>query len=1104
MTTSSALSPRIRIFIGAPLEHQSELDSLQAAYATLMQSHCWAQIFANFNVSGRQLDLVIFTETTTLVIEAKGYNQPIRGGMNGLWEQRGPYGTKKIGNAYGQVLGAKNALRDEMQRVTRVDGYPNGLVAIVPNIPVGSCVTTGDFKAMVGREQDIAQMLARRSGALLTEEQCEALARRLCLEAIESIDVAVNEPMLAATRSYSTYIAAFAEFYGPQANKLLDDQYKYEESVVALTDVQSMAAESAEGVLIRGPSGCGKTLLATACAISCLEKNCIPIFVSAKDFNGQLQDLLDREVALLNSRSVRSIVNASKLLGKQIILFLDGYNECRDDLKVALTRSLKAFALRFGSGLVVSTQLDLSRPELLSMKTIIVMHPSDKLKTALARSEEQGDQARNFTVLLRAARSGLEAELVGKAGSMLAVGASRFALFDAYSRIKLGITASEGIRILSTFASILAKRACFSLSIREFDRLGDSVGLSREARDALFHSQLIYLRGDRVSFVHELFYAAFAAEAVIRSAGGDVSQIQSALNSPRFHSSRSFIIGGIEDDYVTQDVLETNTDQALLAACCRGECGSLAQSIVKCRIDSILDGMVAEARGIEFELIGEGWYGVTVVGTSLRTDINDCCNYLQAIGQSLTEGQYFDAVMAACKYMDEAIANAAGEFYSEAKLRKIPLRHALFSQAYVMNRTAAISQLVNFTHSGHLTIHSQQGREFGAAIKKAWLNAETPGQFYFLTALTKYTEYEKVAVPYVVRLLQNIRLYPYNLQLDLIYFSQYLRDVEDPHRTAMIDALQACLDKLGVMMNTIIFEALHDLGALQEAEYNHLEVVQHEIADALGTEGPEADQAAWSVFSCQFDHPFDSSYWEEIQKLDDVRKKLLLTKACRGAVLPYVSFLGILIRQLSEFDDPNVAYVIAPWTTLPDEKHFMPQDAIEVFITAHESLGRLGVELPESRGEASTNAERALLACGELFYWLNRYDVKHPQTSSHTNAAQIVLLDHYSCASVGAFYLTTSRMISANGERKSLVNNYPDLAVTICREALKRRDEQVSFYKCGFEDDVVSIAAFSIQVLGALGDRNDLNALRNLCDDDNYGVGALDAIKKIEARTSFG
>lgn len=1095
--------PRIRIFIGARLEHKSEHDCLRAVHAALMQSHRWAYVFANFNVSGRQLDLAIFTETTTLVIEAKGYTQPMLGGMSGPWEQRGPYGAKRIGNAYDQVLGAKNALRDEMWGITQVDGYPNGLVAILPDIPADSDLTYGDFKASVGGERSITQMLSQRSGALLTEELCEALARRLRLEAIASVDAALNEQVLMATRSCATYLTAFAEFYGPQATKLLGDWYVHEESAVALADVQAMAAESAGGVLVRGPSGCGKTLLATSCAISCMERNCIPIFLSAKDFEGHLRGLLDGEVALLNSRSVRSLISASKLLGKRIILFLDGYNECRDDLKVALTRSLRAFALRFGAGLVVSTQHDLSRPELLSMRTVIVKRPSDELKAALARVEELGDQAGNCMSLLQVTRSGLEADLVGQAGSLLPVGASRFALFDAYSRIKLGIAPSEGIRVLSALASILAERACFSISIREFDRLGDSVGLSREARDVLFRSQLLYLRGARVSFVHELFYAAFAAEAVIRKAGGDASQIQSALKSPRFHSSRSFIIGGVEDDRVTQDILERNTDQDLLAACCHGECGAFAQFIVKRRIEAILDAMIAEAQGIGFQLIGEGWDGVTVAATSLRLDIKDCQSYLHAIGQCLMEGQYLDAVMAACKYMDEAIANAAREFFAEAKLKKIPLRHALFSQAYVMHRTAAISQLVNFIHSGYLSSRRQRIREFGDELRKAWSSAETPGQFYLLIGLTKFTMYHNEAAPYVVRLLQNIRSYPYHLQLDLIDFTQYLREAEEPYRTELIEALQASIDKLGVMMNTMIFEALRALGALQEEANNYVEVVQREIQDALSAEGPEADQAAWGVFSRQFDHPFDSSYWEEVQELDDVRRKLLLTKACRGAANSFLSFLGILIRQLSEFNDPTVASAIAPWTALPDVKNFMPQDAIEVFVAAHESLGHLGVGLPEVRGEASTNAERTLLACGELLYWSSRRDVKHPQTSNHTHTARTILLDHSACASAGVLYLTTSRMISNDGERKSLIKEYPDLAVAICREALKRREEQVSFYESGLLGDAKSIAAFSIQVLGYLGNSDDLHALRGLCDHEHYGVGALDAIKKIEARTSF-
>jgi len=1069
-------------------------------YAALTQSHCRAHVFANFNVSGRQVDLAVFTDTTTLVVEAKGYTHAIRGGMNGLWEQRGSYGARKIGNAYDQALGVKNALRDEMQKIAQVDGYPNGLVAIMPDVPADSDVTSGDFKVAVGGERQIARMLSQSSGAVFTEAMCEALVVRLHLEPVASVDAALDNRVLLATRASAAYLTAFAEFYGPQAASLLGDQYEHQGSTTALAEVQSMTAEGAAGVLVKGPSGCGKTLLATSCAISCMGRYCFPIFVSAKDFDGRLQSLLDREIGLLTSLSVRSIISASRVLGKRIILFLDGYNECRDDLKIALTRSLRAFALRFGSGLFVTTQHDLSRTELLSLNTITVKHPSDELKAALARIAELGEHADSCINLLQVARSGLEAHLVGLAGTSLSIGASRFALFDAYSRIKLGVTASDGIRALSTLANTLAERACFSLSIREFDRLSDSIDLGREARDVLLRSQLLHLRGDRVSFVHELFYAAFAAEAVMRGAGKDLSRIRFALKSPRFHSSKSFIVGAIEDDRVVQDVLEGNTDQDLLIACYRCECGTFAQTIVKRRIEAILDAMGDEARGVEFELIGDDGDGVAIVTASLRRDIADCQSYLPAIVQGLTEGRYFDAVMAACRNMDDAIANAERVFAPDAKARKTRFRHALFSEAYVMHRTAAISQLINFIHSGLLG-RRQLGRDFELASRKAWSVAGTPGQFYFLIALTRYTDHEQELVPYVAQLLKNVRSYPYHLQLDLICFASRFREVDEPHRTAMIDALNASLDKLGWMMNTVIFEALSALGAFQKEEENQLEVVRSEIQDALITRGPEADQAAWRVFSCQFDHPFDSAYWEVVQGLDGAQKKLLLTKACRGATDPHAMFVGILIRQLSDFDDPAVAFTIAPWTELPDQQHSMPQDAIEAFVTAHEALGHLGVELPESRGNASTPAGRALLACGELFYWSNRHDVKHPETSIHTRAARSVLLDHSACASAGALHLTMSKMISADGTRKSLKNDYPNLAAAVCREALKRPERQVSFYTHVFRD-AASIATFSIQVLGASGDRDDLVILRALCDQESYGVDALDAIKKIEARTN--
>ncbi|WP_060126792.1 NERD domain-containing protein [Burkholderia cepacia] len=1103
MNRANGLQDLVRIYIGAAIEHASELDALRALYAAAARSGCWACIFANFNVHGRQIDLAIFTETTTLIIEAKSYGQPVIGAMNGLWTQLGPFGKRQTGNAYEQALGAKNCLRDALQEVSNVQGYPNGLVAVMPTIPAGSEVTSGDFKVTVGGAEQIAQMLAKRSGAILTIQQCEALAKRLHLESISTVDSALDQRILSSERLCASYLTSFSGFYGSQAAKLIADRYDSGPLSIALTDAQSLIASASDCVLISGPSGCGKTLLAISCAMSCIEHNCLPVFASAMDFDGRLQGLLDREISLLGSRSMSSIADACRLLGRRIILFLDGYNDCRDELKIALTRSLRAFSLRFGAGLVISTQYDPSCPDLLTLKRIFVRRPSDELKLLLAKIGERGDMAASCTTLLRVARSGLEAALIGEAGWLLPPGASMFGLFDAYARSKLGRDARDGIRLLTALAGTLTERASFSISIRAFDRLADSMSIDSQVRDTLFRVELLYLRGDRVSFSHELFHAAFAAESVIRNSGSNISQIALAIKSPRFQSSRSFIVGGLEDSRIIGEVLDKTADAYLLADCHRGECGSAAHSIVKKRIETALELLVAEAQTIRFELIGEGWDGVAVAENSIPQNANDYTRYFEAIGDGLMDGQYIDVVLAASGYLDEAISSASKAFSDAAKNRNIPLRHAMFSQAYVLGRTTALSQLISFIHNGMLLRRSQPGQDFGPAIRKAWSTAKTPGQFYLLIGLTRSTEYIAEVVPYVRTLLQNIRSCPYHLQLDLLNIVLHVREAEEPYRTEMIEALNACLDKLGVMMNSLIFEALQALGALQEEELNHAEVVRREIEETLNAEGEDADRMAWGVFSCQFDHPFDSAYWDEIQQLDDVRRKIFLTKACRGATRPYLSFLGILIRQLGEFNDPATASAIAPWTMLPEQRAFMPQDAVEVFVAAHECLGYLGVDLPYMRGHVTTDAERALLACGELLYWSTRTHIKDPQTSSHTYSARSVLLDHSKCASAGALDLVTSARPWDRNTRRSIVDIYPDLAIQVCREGLNKRQAQVSYYNFGIRNNPVDIAIFCIQVLGEAGNGDDLLVLEGLCDDPDYGVTALAAIKKIETRVNF-
>ena len=1094
-----------RIYIGESVRNRSERDCLVAACEVLESTGGWSYVFANFHASGRQIDLVVLTESTTLVVEAKGYSLPVHGDINGQWIQRGPYGSRTIGNAYNQALEGKNAFRDAMQKIAQISGYPNAAVVISPDIPPESRLTSGDFKVAVGGVELIQQTLSRPSGARLSQSQCEALASHLGLELVSSKDVAINDEVIEAERLCSAYRAAFEDFYGPTAAELLPDNYECNTHEVATSDVHSMVERGESGVLIRGPSGCGKTLLSASCAISCLEGGGVPLFIAARDFHGQFQKLLDKETSLLNGRPATSVLRAAKTLGKRVVLFLDGYNECAENFRVELTRSIRAFTLRYDAGIVVSTQCELDRPDLLQLNTVLVRHPSDELKTILAGIERGGNVAGDIRSLLAAANSGLEATLVGKVGNLMPSGAGKFVLFSTYARERLKPAATEGIRILSVFAESLLQRSSFSLSIRELDRLCDDQNLSQAGRQQLSESQLLLERGDRVSFAHELLFSAFSAEAVIRSSKGNSARIRAALNSPRFFSSKIFILGAVEDEILLHEVLKGCSDKDLIAAAASGECGTAAQSFVNQWIDEMLADMVAEAKGIRFQLEGEGFHGVTVDESSLHPGLEGIESCLLAIPQGLFSGKYFQEAVAACQHIDHAIEVFSKSYAVEAKDKKIPLRHAVFSAAYVMRREAAISKLVSFVHGGAVSIRGRKGpeSEFGVAVREAWANAATPGQYYFLLGMTKFTNCAYDVAPYIAQLMQKLSSLPYHLQLDLIDFARYLRDADEPYRTRIIDALRASLDKLGVMMNGIIFEALGGMGALEEDEHNYISVVRQEIEEVLGAEGVESDEMAWGLFSRQFDHPFDATYWEEIQGLDDSRKKLFLTKACRGASASYTFFLGILIRQLSDFNDPDAASAIARWTALPDKEGVIPQEAVEAFVAAHEALGHLGAPLPQSRGDTANAPNRALLACGELYYWSNRADVNDPQVADHTLPARRVLLDHSQCAGAAALQLTTSHMLSQDGMRKSLAKEYPDMALEICREAFKRRDSQVSYFQHGFRNESASITDFSIQVLGSCGNQDDLPLLKTLCDHERHGVGVLEAIRRIEARTHF-
>ena len=285
MSTARHSENGVRLFIGERVEHASDRDVLVTVCDVLEKGTGWAYIFANFNINGRQVDAAVFSATTTLVIEAKGYTLPIKGDVNGRWTQVGAYGSRKLRNGYTQALDAKNALRDSMAELFgTLSGYPNALLAITPAIPSGSSLPQSDFKVKSGGLDAIKIALSSISGALLSEDQCQALAVHLNLEGVSGIDAAINETVLISERTVSCYESAFLEYHGPTGARLLQDQYLLDDKLISASNILKKAMSSQSALLIRGPSGCGKSLLSAHIATECMQAGLLPIHIQGKDF----------------------------------------------------------------------------------------------------------------------------------------------------------------------------------------------------------------------------------------------------------------------------------------------------------------------------------------------------------------------------------------------------------------------------------------------------------------------------------------------------------------------------------------------------------------------------------------------------------------------------------------------------------------------------------------------------------------------------------------------------------------------------------------------------------------------------------------------------
>lgn len=1095
----------IEIFIGSPIEYDSERVAFQHILKLIQKLRIDAVIIANANIDKVQVDLIVAFENTAFVFEVKGCHAPLRGDVNGLWERKTYTGLwTPLKNYYTQTLTAKHVIKDALTKVSgRNISYPEGILLLVPNLHIGSTIPSGDFKVNI-KSLDTLSDFNSRTDTKCTLQDWKKFALQYNLQKIATSDASFNKVLYEAEQSLNKYNTSIIDDYGKDIKTLVPVDCVFEHNAITSDDIHSIIS-AGFNFHITGQSGCAKTLIGKELVVKIAKANNIAVFIEAKYFEKLLGPLFQEEVKLLGLASAQQLFNLSQSLEKEIVVIIDGFNECPSGLQPRLIRCIMALCNRYAVKILLISQSQENGTEKLLLENITINPPSLEIKSKIASFFCLPESLKKLEPMMKAITSGLEARLIGEIGGNNLSKFSRLSLLEHFARIKLNKNSVVGMKCLYYVGYYLSEKIAYSLSIREFDKIIESNGLPPDIKDVLLSTNLIVQRFNKITFIHELFLNTFIAASLVNFSNSKEELIIKALNAPKNYDKMDLIIGAIDDLGVLQSVLQKIDSYELIISLFYGVGGNFCTEWVKKGFAEVISKIKTESDRLAFEIVDDSLRNISVQEQTLHQWSAHEKAFIFALPELLARGEYLQEIFESISLLDNRLQKYFEILLPEAKEKKISLRSSLFMAAYVgfSNNECALCRIISNIHSGFLAFKINHGNGDELISKLSIQSDLTDGQIYFALSLNRFNTASKIIFPYLIECLTSKWKYmPYHLRLQLLDSTKYYRELAE-EGAKLISALTVILEESNAFISSSIFEALQSLGATEDDEIAHESSVIYEI-DALlaGNDEPKLWQRAFTLYVCQFDHPYAGTYANVFHSLDVEKRKRLLTLAVQGAEGGLFTMPAIL--DLVKIGDPESCIYFEKWRLVPPQKTSFPQEDIYIFYLTHLLLARFNFTMPSLLGSYQSHRDNILCAFGETFYWLNRNDLDIETRKQHCKTGWEYLLDTDKMLASEAAWLIRNSMrnylsdTSFTDPPVVLVEQvFSDKMAEICRKALAAQDFIEGIFNWDKRDDAILHAISMIEFHGSV---IDIPLLKNFIDDKFYGRHAVDAIKSLQEK----